>query len=399
MTSKTYLAMDVLTAARQRIAVVCDAFPTICVSFSGGKDSTVLLDLVRTEAITRNRQIHVFFLDWEAQYQATIDHALHILADPTFIPHWICLPIATPNESSFHDPLWTAWDPAKRDVWVREMPNDLRIIRNEDCFPFYHFGMTFEAFVPAFNQWFEAQYGPTAFFVGLRTDESLNRYRTIKRTTGRKRWQDTPWTTQVAPQSFNCYPLYDWHVEDIWTYLGSFGVAYNRMYDLMWQSGISLHEMRICEPFSLEARKQLDKYHVLEPETWEKLLRRVGGANFGAMYGDTSAFGSGTPTLPSGMTSWKEYAYLLLASMPAPLRAHYEAKIRVFLGWFQKNKGWTDLKDTTDPKLEAKKLGGSWRMVAKMLLRNDYYATGLSFSATEREHEKLQQLKDRYADL
>ncbi|EAA2780639.1 phosphoadenosine phosphosulfate reductase, partial [Salmonella enterica] len=43
---KIPLGTDVLTAARQRIADTFDQFKRICLSFSGGKDSTVMLHLV-----------------------------------------------------------------------------------------------------------------------------------------------------------------------------------------------------------------------------------------------------------------------------------------------------------------------------------------------------------------
>ncbi|SUB98560.1 immunoglobulin-binding regulator [Proteus penneri] len=47
------------------------------------------------------------------------------------------------------------------------------------------------------------------------------------------------------------YPIYDWHVKDIWTYISRFNLPYNSIYDLMHQAGVSLSQMRICEPFGL----------------------------------------------------------------------------------------------------------------------------------------------------
>ncbi len=70
--SKTYLSINVHDAAVERINYLFDRFETICVSFSGGKDSTVLLHLASMVAKERERNIHVMFIDWEAQYEATI---------------------------------------------------------------------------------------------------------------------------------------------------------------------------------------------------------------------------------------------------------------------------------------------------------------------------------------
>ena len=397
---KTPLSINVHDAAIERLNYVFDRFERICVSFSGGKDSTVLLHLAQQIAVERRRTIDVMFIDWEAQYDATIAHVEEMLSLPSINPIWIALPISTSNESSFHDPMWTAWDIAKQDLWVRPLPAGPGVIADYDHFPFYDYGMTFEEFVPLFNEWY-SQDAPAAFLIGIRADESLNRFRTVKKQGHkgvRKTWQDIAWSTQSADQGWNFYPLYDWRVEDIWTNIGRDDVPYNHIYDMMYLAGMSLHEMRICEPYSMEARKHLDKYHYLEPETWDRIVQRVGGANFGAKYGRSELFAFQRIEKPDGLT-WKEYSHLLLESLPPPLRDHYRRRIDVFLGWFQKNLGWEDLKEESDPKLEAKKLGGSWRMIARALLRNDYFCNHLSFSINKNEYRKLEDLKRKYEDL
>ncbi len=315
------------------------------------------------------------------------------------IPTWICLPISTPNESSFFDPMFLAWDDMKQESWVRPMPTYPGVISQHDGLPFYTYGMTFEEFVPEFNKWFSETHGPTAFLIGLRTDESLNRFRTIKRSKGKRaHYDDKAWSTNVADGSYNFYPLYDWRVEDVWAYIGKNQLPYNKIYDLMYLGGISLHDMRICEPFSFEARKQLDQYHYLEPQTWDRLVQRMKGVNFGARHGKSELFAYQKINKPDGLT-WKEYAEILLESLPAPLQAHYRRRIDVFVGWFRKYRGWEDLKEESDPKLEAKNLGGSWRMVCRTLLRNDYFCHHLSFSVNKNEYEKMNQLKEKYKDL
>lgn len=40
----------------------------------------------------------------------------------------------------------------------------------------------------------------------------------------------------------------------------------------MFRAGISLRNMRVCEPFGPEQRKGLWLYHVLEPETWAECV-------------------------------------------------------------------------------------------------------------------------------
>ena len=395
---KTYLPMNVNDAADSRFARIFDDFDKICVSFSGGKDSTVLLDKAAKVAAARGRVIDVLFIDWEAQYQATIDHVTEALTGrPELRVWWVCLPMSTCNESSFHEPMWTAWDETQKARWVRPLPEHPGVINDPSRFPWYRQGMTFEEFVPAFNLWYAGE-EKTAFLVGIRSDESLNRFRAIKREAGRKRYDKLPWTTQVAKNAYNFYPLYDWRVEDIWTYIGRSAIPYNHIYDRMYRAGMGLHEMRICEPYSREARKHLDKYHQLEPQTWEKIAARAGGVNFGKLYGSSELLGYRKITKPETLT-WKQYAAILLDSLPAPLQAHYRRRIDVFIGWFVKNRGWDDLKEESDLALEMKNQGGSWRMVCRTLLRNDYLCTHLCFQMNKNELDKFEALKEKYKNL
>ena len=173
---KNYLDIDVLTAARQRVAWAFDTFTKIYVSFSGGKDSSVMLHLVMDEALKRDRKVGVLIVDLEAQYKITMDHVqsmLNLYKD-NIEPYWICLSIALRNAVSQFEPKWTCWGDGVD--WVRKPPKIAITDRNK--FPFYYYDMEFEEFVPKFGKWYgDGQL--TACFVGIRADESLNRYRTI----------------------------------------------------------------------------------------------------------------------------------------------------------------------------------------------------------------------------
>ena len=96
------MGIDVLTAAKERISWTFDNFPRIFVSFSGGKDSTVMLHLVAAEAKKRDQKIGLFFVDWEAQYKFTISHVeeMFTLYKGIIDPYWISLPLKTVNAVS-----------------------------------------------------------------------------------------------------------------------------------------------------------------------------------------------------------------------------------------------------------------------------------------------------------
>lgn len=382
MSGKRPLGKSVLTAARERISYVFDSFERIYLSFSGGKDSTVMLHLVMDEAVSRNRQVGVLFVDLEGQYKLTIQHVaeMYTLYADHIDPYWIALPIALRNAVSVYEPKWLCWDPDKRDAWVRT-PHPASIT-DEDALPFFRRGMEFEEFTPAFGHWY-SQGRPTASFVGIRTDESLNRWRTIK--AGRKStFRDLQWTTWNGGTVFSAYPIYDWRTEDIWRYCGRFGKPYNRLYDLMHKAGLSIHQQRICQPYGDDQRKGLWLFHVIEPETWSKIVARVNGANSGAEFVQYSGNGSGQIKIskPDGHT-WQSFAHMLLSSLPDKTRGHFEDKITVFLKWWDDRGHPHGIPDEADPKDEAARRVPSWRRICKMLLRNDYWAKGLSFSQTK----------------
>ena len=378
---KRGLGMDVLTAAQQRIEWTFDTFDKIYLSFSAGKDSGVMMHLVCQEAIKRGRRVGVFFLDWEAQFTATVDHARRMfkLYEQCIDPYWIALPIKTWNACSTFDPEWTAWDPAKRNLWVRE-PEPVSIT-DTSAMPFWYEGIMFEEFVPTFGQWY-AQGEKCACFVGIRAQESLNRFRTIARE--KPMYEGKPYTTNVVENVWNVYPIYDWRTEDIWTYNGRFQADYNKLYDRMHQAGMTIHQMRICEPFGDESRKGLWLYQVIEPSIWARLVMRVNGANTGRMYSNErgNVMGNHTITLPDGHT-WQSFAMSILNSTPPKTAQHYKNKIAVYLRWWMQRGYPEGIPDEADLKLENKGKAPSWRRVCKTLLRNDYWCKYMGFSPTK----------------
>lgn len=377
---KRYLTIDVNQAARDRVAWVFDTYQRVYCSYSAGKDSTVMLHLAATEARERGRRLGVVLIDLEGQYRCTIDHAraqLAAYADVLDV-YWVALPIALRNAVSVFQPKWTCWDAEARDAWIREPEPDS--ITDPEYFDFFQPGMEFEEFVPLFGEWY-AQGEPTACLVGIRSDESLNRFRTIASTT-KKRAYGKSWTTQVTPNVANVYPIYDWRTEDIWTWHArNPDAAKNPLYDLMHRAGVPLAHQRICQPYGDDQRRGLWLFQLIEPETWARVVARVNGANGGALYVQEwgNVNGYRRITKPEGHT-WRSFAELLLASMPPHMEEHYRNKILLHVKWWQE-RGFPDgIPDESPYELEAARKAPSWRRVCKSLLRNDYWGKGLGFS-------------------
>lgn len=378
---KVFLGKNVLTAAQERVSWTFDNFDKIYLSFSGGKDSTALLHLVIDEAIKRNRKVGLLFIDWECQMSMTIDFVekMYEKYADNIEPYWISLPMKTWNSTSQFEPEWTAWDNQKKDLWVRQ-PSKFSIT-DVKFFPFYYEGMPFEEFVPAFGQWY-ANGDKCACFVGIRTQESLNRFRTIARE--KPLYEGKHYTTNVVNDLWNVYPIYDWQTKDIWIYKGKMEKPYNKLYDRMNQAGLSIHQMRICEPFGDEARKGLWLYQVIEPAMWAKVCLRVAGANTGALYCNEkgSVLGNHSIALPEGHT-YESFAKHLLNTMPKKTASHYRNKLSVYINWWMKRGYENGIPDKADRSLEANGKAPSWRRICKTLLKNDYWCRGLGFSPTK----------------
>lgn len=388
---KKYLDINVYEASIKRIQYVFDNFNKIYVSFSGGKDSTIMLHMAVEEARKRNKKIGVLIIDLEAQYSLTMSHIEDCIKEYQDIidPYWICLPLKLRNAVSVYEPTWTCWELGKQHV--RNYPENC--IKDLNYFDFFKENMEFEEFVVEFGEWY-SQGEKTACLVGIRSDESLNRYRTIKNS-NKTTHGNHKWTTLVTNNVYNIYPIYDWKTEDIWIYTKKFNKKMNQVYERMRMAGVPLSQMRICQPYGDDQKRGLWLYHLLEPQTWSLVVQRVSGANSGSLYIQESGNinGYGKINKPDGHT-YKSYCELLLSSMPEVTRKHYRERFNTFIKWWEKRGYPEGIPDEAPYELEAERLVPSYRRICKCLLRNDWWCKGLSFSQPLSEaYKKFKKIK------
>lgn len=409
---KIYSDKNVLEAALERYDIIFNEFEHIYLSVSAGKDSSVMLQLAARKAREHGKRFDVLFIDLEGQYQATIHHFEDLLttyADAIRQVYWVCLPISLRNAVSILQPKWVCWDQADKGKWIRPMPENDWVINESNCpWDWFQHGMEFEEFTPLFARWYLEVHdgGPCAAGIGIRSDESLNRFRTII-SESKTSYKGHPWTTQSKDRNnlidvYSFFPLYDWRTEDIWGAVSQLNLLYNEIYELMYKNGLSIHEQRLCQPYGDDQRNGLDQFKALEPETWEKVLARVNGVNFGNIYARTSLLGNLTSEKPEHLT-WEQYAVYLLESIGlyAPeLEDHYYKKIKTFMGWWEKERGVTvdQITDYGESKLEAAGPDRipSWRRIARAIEKNDFWMKRLSFSATKNDVARLNELKAKY---
>ena len=133
---KKYIDKNVYDMTQERLELVFREFDNILVSFSGGKDSGLLLDTVLDfrDKYYPEKTIGVFHQDFEAQYSFTTDYVERTFSrikDRVEL-YWVCLPMATRTAVSNYEMYWYPWDDKKPDIWVRPMPKHDYVINLEN---------------------------------------------------------------------------------------------------------------------------------------------------------------------------------------------------------------------------------------------------------------------------
>ena len=430
---KIYTEKNVYEAVRERIGYIFSEFENICISFSGGKDSGLLLNLVLQymDENNINRRIGLMHQDFEAEYQATADYVDKVFSSvPEFVErYWLCLPMQIRNAMSQTDPWWYPWAPEDKDIWTRPMPDYPYVVKEAEWFTErFQDHKTQEQF----SLWYRDTHGggKTIFLLGVRADESLTRYSAI--VNKRHAYKDKMWITKNFKNIYAACPLYDWTVEDVWTANARFGFEYNRLYDLFYKAGCPLHNMRVASPFHDWAAASLNMYRVIDPAMWAKIVGRVNGANFGNIYGGTKAMGYKEITLPPGHT-WKSYTLFLLATLPPDIRKHYERIFGVSEKFWHttgggfapevideiRSRGYKirengvsnfskdgktrivfdqEIPDNTDD-VESTKDIPSWKRMCFCILKNDYMCRFMGFGPTKDEQAKINSIKKKYSAI
>lgn len=329
--------MNVYDAARSRISWLFDEFEQVIVSFSGGKDSGVMLNIALDVAreIGATNRLGVYHVDYEAQYQMTTDYVTRTfkMLPSDVSKYWTCLPVKAQCSTSMFQSYWQPWKIEDKERWCRELPDDCI---HEGNFPFnfdyeisdYNYNVAFAKEISSKKK--------TVFLIGIRTQESLHRYKAVNKFNDKNEYKSRRWTTTIAKNCINAYPIFDWDVEDIWTANARFEWDYNKLYDLMHQAGLTLNQMRVASPFNDAATESLKLYKSIDPNNWGKLVGRVNGVNFTGLYGGTTAMGWHSIKKPAHFT-WKDYMYFLLDTLPKDTRENYMTKLRTsFAYWLEK---------------------------------------------------------------
>lgn len=340
---KYHTQKNVYDAANERIDFVFKNFKRAYVSFSGGKDSGVMLNLV-IDYMKRNgikEKIGVMILDNEANYTHSIEFMHEMIEENLDLldVYWCCLPVTLPCTVSAYMTEWQCWGVQDEERWVRPMPEKPYITNIDNHkFPFFRENMQYFEFWDKFGEWY-SNGEPCACLIGIRADESLNRFRSIMN--DRKQTiKGQCWTKKNTENCYNAYPIYDWTSKDIWKSNSDFEWKYNKLYDIFYRAGVPVGSMRVASPFMSESKSSLNLYRVIDGHVWSRLCMRVSGANFIATYGKQISYKSFK--LPKGHT-WKSFTKFLLDTLPDEVGQNFKLRFAQSIKyWWRVGRGLSD---------------------------------------------------------
>ena len=236
---RLYLEQNVYEAFLERMHFIFEEFDNIFVSFSGGKDSGLLLNMVLDfqQKYYPRKQVGVFHQDFEAQYTVTTEYVERTFErlerNPMVELYWVCLPMATRTCFSSYQMYWYPWDDTKEDIWVRSMPQHSYVINlQNNPMTTYRYRMHQEDLAKQFGRWYRISHGnrKTVCLLGIRTDESLQRYSGILNK--KHGYKEQCWISKQFKNTYAASPIYDWSTSDVWHAYALFHYDYNRLYDL-----------------------------------------------------------------------------------------------------------------------------------------------------------------------
>lgn len=302
---KIQLKDNVFDAALERVRYIFNEFEEVVVSFSGGKDSTVTLNMALLVAEEIGRlPLKVMFLDQEAEWQNVIDYVRDVMTDPRIEPMWFQVPIKMTNSTSNEQHYLHCWTEGDDENWMRPK-EDFAITENV-----YGKDRFYEMF-PAImkHHWPDQR---LAVLAGVRAEESPARLAGLT-TAATYKWVTWGKAVDKKRDHYNFYPLYDWSYTDIWKSIFDHNWQYAKAYDYFYQYGVSPTKMRVSNLHHETAVHQLFYLQEIERDTWNKLVKRLDGVNQARHMSKEDMFQA--KKLPYMFKDWKEYRDHLLVNL------------------------------------------------------------------------------------
>ncbi|MCR5788632.1 MAG: phosphoadenosine phosphosulfate reductase family protein [Lachnospiraceae bacterium] len=277
-------SIDVIEAAKIRIRNVFRNGLPVYMSFSGGKDSLCMADIV-VKLIQSGEinpaQLTVQFIDEEAIFSCIEEKVKEwrkkfLLLGAQF--EWFCLEVKHFNcfNELSNDETFICWDRYKKDVWVRTPPSFA--IRS-------HPGL--KPRKDAYQDFLPRICADGITITGIRTAESIQRLENIAAMAK---------AGKTMTNKHQVFPIYDWTDNDVWLYLLREHIDIPEIYLFLWQAGTNKRQLRVSQFFSVDTARSLVKMNEYYPDLMERIVRREPNAYLAALYWDSEMFGRSSAT-------------------------------------------------------------------------------------------------------
>lgn len=349
-------SIDVVEAAKIRIRNVFRNGLPVYMSFSGGKDSLCLSQLVMSliQAGEINpAQLTVQFIDEEAIFPC-IDAKVKewrkkfMLVGAKF--DWFCLEVKHFNcfNELSNDETFICWDRYKKNIWIRQPP--LFAIRS---YPLLR------PRIDTYQEFLSRIRSDGVTITGIRTAESVQRLQNVAAIMR---------SGKNATNDHQVFPIYDWANNDVWLYLFQEKVDIPDIYLFLWQSGTRKGQLRVSQFFSIDTARSLVKMNEYYPDLMERIVRREPNAYLAALYWDSEMFGRNTAVRRQNEVGIKEKDYkAALIGLFSDMEGNFQTKhkqyvARRYRNFFISVSAFADNKDckalyegliTGDPKLRS----------------------------------------------
>lgn len=244
---REYLEINVLDAARERVRHIFNTFDTVVVCFSGGKDSLVVMNLIKEMGVL---PVNVVFRDEELIPKQVIDFVDQYRQQPWVNMLWFAVPLRSSKYVLGRVSEYVQWDPKRPHL--REAPE--WAIQSTQVYDQH----SLDEFIASYFR------GKVALCTGIRASESLTRYRACV-----AKLNENYITKSSSPRAMLCKPIYDWSENDVFKYLAENNISYCDLYDLQHSGG---DRLRVSTPLHSESAKRIGLLREVNAPFYDQVL-------------------------------------------------------------------------------------------------------------------------------